>query len=627
MDSPHPFREPHRDPRLAKRLAALTSDARATLAAGVLLGEFDAELLTALTGLSEAAVAAAIAQLVASSHFHAEARSLAEPALREPLLDMMPEDVARAVRSALTAGQRSAERFEHEAADRYLSAGLALLARAREDDARLDYLSALADVRRVSGDAEGALPLYEEAIREAESRGELLRLATLLTSLAKVQQGLGRLSEALQSCERSLDVSLQAGDLGNAGRCLMTSARIHLYRGEKEQTHADLDHALRLAREADDRSRLAEALALKGFLLVLVPERQEEGLDNLHASIELLITLGDRVGLNMSYMLLGDALSQLGDYTGARKSFAQARALCQEVGNRTEEGIALINLAIAALELGDFAEAGALAGEARQLGEAIDQDFHRVLASALETTAAALQGRLAGALGALDAALSQARALGNKYLEALVLPYVMTVRLFAGRLREAIAAGAELEALHHQESESRMHAELAEAHGRLGETKAAETHAEAAWQRASESCSQGHMAWALRARALVAFYRGDWELARKTALSSQAIATRLELRYLGALLDGLLGEIDRGEGRPEAAKHFKAMGDRARALDLPLLEAASLAGLAAIEPEQASAAVALLKRILKPLSRAERTHFLAHGPWAALWSGLEGVNS
>lgn len=491
----------------------------------------------------------------------------------------------------------------------------------------LDELCAQADAKRIAGDTDAALPLYEAAVRSAERLGDTQRLGQIFTSLAKVHQGRDELDRALTCCERSLALSLQAGDLGNAGRCLLTSARIHFYRGLTEQAHADLDRALMHARTADDRARVAEALALRGFWLVLVPERQQEGLDDLLAAVELCTTLNDTAGLIMSTMLLGDAQSQLGDYARACKSFAQARNLCHGAGNRTEEGIALINLALAQLELGDFQEAARLAEVGHDNAAAIAHPFQEVLTEVLQVVAHAHLGRLAGAEDALMAAVARARTIGNRYLEALVLPQLMAVRLLAGRPRAAIAAGAALAALGHGEAESRRHALLAEAHGRLGQLRKAEAHAEQAWLLASESCSQGHMAWALRAKALVAFAQGDGIAAHKAALASQAIAARLELRYLAALLEGLLGEIALADGKADAETRFRTLTALARQLQLPLLETAALAGAALAASGDAAAVRRQRDALLADRPARARDAWLRHGPWAALWTGLERVNS
>jgi hypothetical protein len=90
---------------------------------------------------------------------------------------------------------------------------------------------------------------------------------------------------------------------------------------------------------------------------------------------------------------------------------------------------------------------------------------------------------------------------------------------------------------------------------------------------------------------LAALSREDWSLALKMAQEGRALATKLGVVLQQGRLAGLAGEAALALGDAvSAAGHFKALQEIAVALDVPLLLAQALFGVAASVPYADSAA-------------------------------------
>lgn len=475
---------------------------------------------------------------------------------------------------------------------------------------RVGVLKHEADQHLTEGRYEAARSAYEAALPLAEGLGDTVLESSMWTSLAQAFQGLDRLDDALRASDRSLATS--GGDPAVAARAFLTSARLHVYRGETAEARTRLTSALSLARSAGDQNRTAEALAFLGYLQTTSGHGQlQEGIESLHEAVTLQTALGNQVGLVMSYMLLGNGQVTLGDYAGARRSFTMASWLCEEVGNPTERGIALINLAIVALERGDPAEALSHAGEARRNADTLGNQFQRALSQALAAAASVPFGLFATARRDLDAALVLARELDNRYLEGLVLAQAVEVLLLLGYPAEAMTAGEALEALQgstgNQESASRLYTRLAEAAWRLGDPEGSARLAARALERAQATQSRGDQARALQVTAWLAVQRGDWQPAVRPAETALGLARTLGARLLEAELLGLLGTIAHQLGQ-EATPHFEAMEAIARHAQAPWHRAEALWGQA---------------ETTRDLDRAPDLRAAARHQMAAITAGLD----
>lgn len=652
----HPASPPDTDAHQA-RLEALTPAARALAsAAAVWEPGFELASLQQVAAMEADTLATALAELVAAEVLVCDGTGyrFAHAPLRDRLIAEWPPDTARerhaaaarvleaplaagravtaahlgalarhhlaaenaeaAVRTAYVAAQAHQRAGAHAEAESLLTSGLTLVrkeGRAAWGRLRLDYMIALGDVWRLTGSLAPARTLYQEALALAEALNEARLAGPLLVSLAQVMQGLDDLAEAERLGDRAVNACLAAGDRPAAARALLTAARIRLHRGAVADAQAQANRAMAIAREAEDPVRLAEALALLGYLYTAMPpKRLADGVTCLHESIAILSGQEDRGGLLLSYMLLGNAQLAMGDAPAAARSFAIARWIGQDTGNRSEEGIALVNMALASLELGRLEEALETAQQAAAHARSLESPYQQGLAAGVEALAFAHLGLAAQAFGALETAEALASAPDQRYLAALVWQWSQEARLLLGDAIGARRAGEALAsvttATGQAEAESRAHALMAETYGRLGEPVEAFVAAQRALASAEEAKAQGDQVRALRVIAWLMATDGDRAGARRLAESACGLSRQLGSAYQTAQLEGLLGELARKSEPALARVHFEAMAELADAMGCRPLQAQALAGLGDLE-----GARALLEGLLENTDAIIRQQFLS----------------
>ncbi|MDB5097075.1 MAG: hypothetical protein JWM80_1496, partial [Cyanobacteria bacterium RYN_339] len=347
---------------------------------------------------------------------------------------------ALAVPHALEAGRRALALFALADATRYLEGGLGLLA---PDDARRPaFLRLLGEASRQAGQGQQAIAYLAAATAASPADGRLL------TDLAKAHQLQSDYGAALELLARSERACKVAGDAAGAARALLATARIHFFQGFIAAALEAAQAAVAEARAGREPAVLGNAIAFLGYLVAsATPADRDRGVAYLEEAVGLLEAAGDRVGLNDALNLLGSVLTGLGAFARAGEAFSACAAICRENGLREEESVALINLAITALEQGAYRDADAHARRARAIAEDVDGKLPLGMALALEGAAAAYLGNPVGADALTARAVALARGIGNRYLEAGVLPRRLEVLVHLGRLEAARAVADELEAL------------------------------------------------------------------------------------------------------------------------------------------------------------------------------------
>lgn len=511
------------------------------------------------------------------------------------ILGCVPDKI---VAYAIEAGRRSAALFAANEAEHYLSNALTLL---KSDNAprwqkpKLLALRLLADTRRLTGKPEGARDLYLEAIPLAQQVGAQDYLSRMLTSLADVYMSLENMNEALLCCQRSLDISLGNDNKASAVRCYLTSCVIQFMLGSLTESIQSTESALALARELEDKNSIAEALAFLGHLYVAaVPNKSAEGIAHLTEAIGILAELGNKVGLQNAYNLLGAAQYRQGDFAPAWESFTANQRICFELGLKEEEAFALLNLAITAYELGNFAVGVEQAKAADEISLEMNYGMVHALAVAFLSAGKAHLGRLAEATRYMNEAVSLFKQSRNRYLEARVLEHRVALLLYMGRLAEAKETGEHLLALlaetSNTEPEAHVNAMLGEIVARQGNLDAAEPYLDRAFTDATDAEAKGVLVQVLKIRAYIALQRERFPEAQDIAKQALIMSYRCGTRYQTAELQGLQGEIALATGKGiDAAPYFVGMTTLAGDMSAPLAQALGLFGQAAANPYEEAA--------------------------------------
>ncbi|MDB5099951.1 MAG: hypothetical protein JWM80_4372, partial [Cyanobacteria bacterium RYN_339] len=589
---------------LHRRLGFLADDAQGLARVVAVLGNAtDLAELQGLSGLAEEALFAALEQLLEHQvlardeagryvlahdalaallleqldpaercRLHAAALAgLEADAPAQPPLELLTQlarhalgaaDRPKAIRYALEAGKRSTMIYANEEAARLLEIGMALASEAG-DPSLVDYLRFLADVYRVTGRYDEALPLYQEAVALAEAAGDALALGRLLASLAKLHMVRDQLEEALAEARRAQAASLGLAPGPVTLRALLTEVRALFYLGRTAEAMQRADEALAGARRLEQSTLIAQALALRGYLEVASPEPDvRHGVHLLQEATARFAEVGDRLGLYNATNLLGNALMGMGDYHEAWQAFEGTRQLAFELGAKDDETFAWLNLAHAAYELGRVPESREAARRARELAEALQSKFTIGLATAMEASARALGGDAAGVEADFTAALALAHGIKSQYLEVLVRQHQVETLLHLGAFEDALAAVQGWQATKQASGNTEGAARTAALEGAallgLGrEPEAAEALARAL-AAAVATHAKGDEALARTGLAALALHAGRHDEATGHAEAALPLARRIGAKLVAAELHGVLGEVALATGKA-AEPHFEAM--------------------------------------------------------------------
>ena len=370
---------------------------------------------------------------------------------------------------ALSAARKNLSLFALAEARQLLQAVLPHL----QDDA--DLLAAkhmLGDVARYSSELDEAERFYVEALDLAP---DPITAGVIRTNYAVCAQIRSNYGEALQRLAQARE-TLEAAP-AEWLRCVTFQARNHYFKGETDQAIAVCEEALPRARQTAHPQRLSGVLGFLGMLYALAANRPHEGVELLVEALEVSEPLGDKVGLNDTLNLLGNAKLACGDIRGAEDAFMRTLTLSRETGARGELVAAHINLALVAHERGRAENAIMQAERACEEAEAIGNSVYRGIATVALAAALAADTRLDEALDLIEEVSAQLEREPNAYLKTMWRSFGAEVQLQAGDLLQA-SLWAELaledgKKTGNTEFDERASLVLAESLLRLGETESA----------------------------------------------------------------------------------------------------------------------------------------------------------
>lgn len=466
--------------------------------------------------------------------------TVADPSKLEDLNEMArhflkSHYLEKAVRYALEAGKANFALFALKEAQGYLEAGYKLIEQAPE--LTYAYTHTLGDIYRYSSELEKAEGCYREALERVPDE---LAENRLLTNLGLVFQIQTQYDTAKDFFERSIALAEKTSNQMEMLRAQTSLSRLSYFTGDTAEAIAICEKALALSRELGDDGHISNCLGFLGLLYVsTTPDRIMTGLEYLNESLQIKQVLGDKVGLNDSYMLMGNAQFALGQFRDSKVSFEENQRLAREIGNADEELYSYLNLALVAFEMGEFAQAIEQAETAREEGHRTGNSMCEGMALSLKAIASLFLGQTAQSLEWIEEGLAIAKEINSKYLEIMVRVYQVEIQSMMGRFLDALEAAEIATALIQEtgitELEGKVVALQGEIFGRLSESVAAE----AKWQQAAEIAENTH-SLAVKVRANL----GRGRLALVKGLPNEAIGLAGEAITVGEEIGAgyLLGE-------------------------------------------------------------------------------------
>ncbi|MBI3957820.1 MAG: tetratricopeptide repeat protein [Chloroflexi bacterium] len=399
----------------------------------------------------------------------------------------LPSVRGKALHYLDAAGERAKREYANETALGYVERALALetswerqtakvdllhiLGRREEEQIALDRLDGLPgvpplDVQLLWGQYHEAMSDYPAALAAMDAAAHSARQAADSRGLIRVlgRTGLihwrqGNYTESAAVYGQAL--ALLAGSsapqppiLGKSSDWAAEEAEIryglgilHRQQGKFAEAQAELEAALALARQLENRPDEAKTLAALATVAHLLSDYTAARAYNQRA-LEIRRSVGDRAGEGASLLALGQSSRALGLYDKALVLFQEALAIQQALGNRWWEAIARNELGIVQMLLGQYEPAQTVLRIAlaivREIEAEVGAAYIQVnLGQILRDT-----GDLAGADAAFANGLEFAVRRQDRHLEAICYSDSALLRILQDDYAQAMDAAQRAQALY-----------------------------------------------------------------------------------------------------------------------------------------------------------------------------------
>jgi tetratricopeptide (TPR) repeat protein len=319
--------------------------------------------------------------------------------LESPLLDtitshyLRSENQEKQIEYLRKAGEAAQKNFANDVALEYYGALLPLLQDPKE---QTQIYLRRGEVLELQGK-------YDEA--ESDCRSALELSKDDVASRANAQFGLGRLNRLRGKYDIALDMLGQVrisyddlGQLSDSAKALNEMGLAYIRKTQLDSAHQVLDESIKLARQAADSAREAQALTYLGSIAW---QRGDYGsAQSLYEqSLKLQRALRNKKDLSSLLHSLGMVEQSLGDFAKARALFEESLELAHVTGDKSGSGWAMNNLGIVALVQGEYATAKSLFEKHLAIRRELGDEYGRSIALYL-------LGRWAQSQGNFDAAKS-----------------------------------------------------------------------------------------------------------------------------------------------------------------------------------------------------------------------------
>lgn len=249
-------------------------------------------------------------------------------------------------------------------------------------------LNSLANSYSLSGQPRRAIPLWEQAIKLGEAKGDKKNLAIRLGNVAQFQLAIGALSEAERNLRRYIELSRELEIEGKNADGYAELGRLLTYRGEYLEAEKLFDIAQKYFKKGEGPPNYLGINWSYRALRFLLMTREEATLDTRKSNNEYRILaiesakraleLADEDARTDSptprdyvraYWILGAAYRANNDLTLAEENLSKALNLCRQINAVDHEADILLDVARLRYAQGDFKDAQAKASEALVITE------------------------------------------------------------------------------------------------------------------------------------------------------------------------------------------------------------------------------------------------------------------
>lgn len=206
-----------------------------------------------------------------------------------------------------------------------------------------------------SGDAREADQLLNAAAAELPASTPAASRLRFLAAHSKAKQRAGKLDDAVRLHLQEIDLADQLGIAWHRAEA-RSRAAYSLYKAQQpERARSTNAEALAIATAADDKISLARVHNIQGILLDGPTEVAAE-LHSMQSAINYAHEAGAKLDEALLLANMSDFFLQRGDYRTALRRAQEALPLTREVRDTSSEIIALWNMGLAHIGLGDVAD-------------------------------------------------------------------------------------------------------------------------------------------------------------------------------------------------------------------------------------------------------------------------------
>jgi len=241
--------------------------------------------------------------------------------------------------------------------------------------------------------------------------------ALLWKDIGWVQVRQGQYGEALESCQRSLDIANAGGYNDIAGEVYDYQGTAYAYQGEYEQAIRFHEQSLQVRQQRGDKAGLAKTLNNLGTVY-LEMGRYEDAARCYQDSLVISEAIGHTLAIAILNNNLGLVYRSKNDHSAAVEHYQKALAIGERVGDVQTIAMACSNLGETYKDLGDWPEALKCLTKSAEIGEEIE--YWEGLAETYSVIAEVYleQDRLIEAREYGTKALSLAEEVGARYRQA-----------------------------------------------------------------------------------------------------------------------------------------------------------------------------------------------------------------
>jgi tetratricopeptide (TPR) repeat protein len=230
---------------------------------------------------------------------------------------------------------------------------VALCRKTMEISSAPGFLTELAIAEKELGNPETALELHQKVLENCTSDNESLK-ATTLHCIARIYSSQGKVSEAIELYEQSLEIKKAIGNQQGIAATLNQMAILYKNQGRIEEAFDYHRKSLEIAEQGGYKS--AQASALHGLANIYRNQgKMSEAIDLYYDSLEIKKAIGDQQGIAGTLHALANVYSDQGKVSDAIDLYYQSLELEKAIGNQQGIAITLASIGrLIAVHQGDF---------------------------------------------------------------------------------------------------------------------------------------------------------------------------------------------------------------------------------------------------------------------------------